>query len=147
MRAGKRRSNSGNCSNSSTGNPGIQRRDVLVAGAALAAWQKGAAQLSGNPAAMQAAISAFTGGRTAGTGRVALDIAPLVENGNTVPVSVRVESAMTAADHVKRIALFSERNPQPEVAVFQRSPLGGGPAARRQRQPWHVVGAGRPAAF
>ncbi len=103
----------------------VNRRDVRVAGAALTAWQHGAAQLSGNPAAMQATIAAFTGGRPASTGRVMLDIAPLVDNGNTVPVSVRVESAMTATDHVKRIALCSERNPQPEVAVFVLSPLCG----------------------
>ena len=104
---------------------GISRREVVVAGAALAAWQHGAAQLSGNPAAMQAAVAAFTGGRTPLPGRVELDIAPLVENGNTVPVSVRVSSAMTATDHVRRIALFTERNPQSEVAVFNLSLLSG----------------------
>lgn len=104
---------------------GITRRQVVVAGAALAAWQHGAAQLSGNPAAMQAAITAFTGGRMPGNGRVELDISPLVENGNTVPVSVRVQSAMTATDHVRRIAIFTERNPQPEVAEFKLSLLSG----------------------
>jgi len=107
---------------------GSSRRQVVVvvaAGAALAAWQRSAAQLSGNPAAMQAAVAAFTGGRTPSSGRVELDIAPLVENGNTVPVSVRVDSAMTAADHVRRIAIFSERNPQPEVAVFNLTLLSG----------------------
>lgn len=104
---------------------GISRREVVVAGAALAAWQPGAAQLSGNPAAMQAAVAAFTGGRTPQSGRVQLDIAPLVENGNTVPVSVRVDSAMSATDHVRRIALFTERNPQSEVAVFNLSLLSG----------------------
>ena len=103
----------------------IDRRTVLVTGAALLAWQHSAAQLSGNPAAMQAAVSAFTGGLVPRSGRVFLDIAPLVENGNTVPVVVRVESAMTAAEHVRRLALFSERNPQPEVAVFNLSLLSG----------------------
>ena len=103
----------------------LTRRHVLVAGAALAAWQPSTAQLSGDPAALQTAIAAFTGGRKPSTGRVQLDIAPLVENGNTVPVAVRVDSAMTAADHVRRIALFTERNPQPEVAVFNLSLLSG----------------------
>jgi sulfur-oxidizing protein SoxY len=101
------------------------RRQVLLVGAAALAWQPGSAQLSGNPAAMQAAIAAFTGGQQLATGRVHLDIAPLVENGNTVPISVRVDSAMTSADHVRRIALFTERNPQPEVAVFELSLLSG----------------------
>jgi sulfur-oxidizing protein SoxY len=101
------------------------RREVLLAGAALAAWRQSPAQLSGDPAAMQAAITRFTGGRKPENGRVKLDIAPLVENGNTVPVTVQVDSAMTAADHVRRIALFTERNPQPEVAVFNLSLLSG----------------------
>ncbi len=104
----------------------MTRREVVVTGAALLAWQHSAAQLSGNPAAMQAAVTRFTGGRTpSSSARVLLDIAPLVENGNTVPVSVRVDSAMTAAEHVKRIALFTERNPQPEVAVFNLSLISG----------------------
>ena len=104
---------------------GLNRREVIVAGAALAAWQHSTAQLSGNPVAMQAAVAAFTGGRAPSTGRVELELAPLVENGNTVPVSVRVQSAMSATDHVRRIALFTERNPQSEVAVFKLSPLSG----------------------
>lgn len=105
--------------------PDIPRRHVLLAGAALAVWQPATAQLSGDPAALQKAVLAFTGGRTPHNGRVQLDIAPLVENGNTVPVAVRVDSAMTSADHVRRIAIFSERNPQPEVAVFNLSLLSG----------------------
>ena len=104
---------------------GINRRQVVVAGAALTAWQHGVAQLSGNPAALTAAVTAFTAGRMPTPGGIELDIAPLVENGNTVPVSVRVASAMSASDHVKRIALFTERNPQPEVAVFKLSLLSG----------------------
>ena len=40
---------------------------------------------------------------------------PLVENGNTVPLTVSVESPMTAADHVKAIHVFNEKNPQPNV--------------------------------
>lgn len=101
------------------------RRDVVVAGAALAGWRLSSAQLSGDPAALQAAVMAFTGGRAPVTGRVTLDIAPLVENGNTVPVSVQVSSAMTSTDHVRRIALLTERNPQPEVVVFNLSLLSG----------------------
>ena len=101
------------------------RREVVVAGAALAVWRRGQAQLSGNPAALQTAINSFTAGRQPVPGRITLEIAPLVENGNTVPVLVQVQSAMTAADHVRRMALFTERNPQPEVAVFTLSLASG----------------------
>jgi sulfur-oxidizing protein SoxY len=58
-------------------------------------------------------------------GRITIEIAELVENGNAVPVSVQVQSPMTAADHVQSLALFTERNPQPEVAVFHFSPRSG----------------------
>lgn len=70
------------------------------------------------PEAMQAAIQAFTEGRAWQEGRVKLDIAALVENGNAVPVSVSVASTMVGADRVRAIALFTERNPLPDVAVF-----------------------------
>jgi sulfur-oxidizing protein SoxY len=80
------------------------------------------------PESMRAALADFTGGAPLRDGRpglVALEIAPLVENGNTVPVSVRVASPMTEADHVRRIALFTERNPEPNVAVFHLGPSNG----------------------
>ena len=77
------------------------------------------------PEALQAAIANFTSGAVVGTGRVELQIAELVENGNAVPVTISVDSPMTAADHVKRIALFNERNPLPDVAVFELSPANG----------------------
>ena len=58
-------------------------------------------------------------------GRVALEIAALVENGNVVPITVAVDSPMTAADHVTTIALFNERNPERDVARFQLGPRAG----------------------
>lgn len=80
----------------------------------------------GQPAPdLAAAVRAFTGGAVPRTGRVALEVAQLVDNGNAVPVAVRVESPMTAADHVRRIGLFNEKNPQPDVAVFALSPRSG----------------------
>jgi sulfur-oxidizing protein SoxY len=32
---------------------------------------------------------------------------------------------MTAAEHVKRIAVFNEKNPQPSVATFHLTPRSG----------------------
>lgn len=71
------------------------------------------------------AIRSFTGGAQPREGRVKFEISPLVENGNAVPVSVTVDSPMTAADHVRRIALFNEKNPQADVVVFHFSPRSG----------------------
>ena len=57
-----------------------------------------------------------------------LDIPPLVENGNTVPMTVTVDSPMTADDYVKAIHVFNEKNPQPHVFNAWLSP-GNGKAA------------------
>jgi sulfur-oxidizing protein SoxY len=74
---------------------------------------------------LNAAIAAFAGGVPVREGRVEFDIAPLVENGNTVPVTVRVQSPMSEADHVQAIAIFNEKNPQRDVAVFHLGPRAG----------------------
>ena len=76
-------------------------------------------------AEMQAAVRAIVGEAQVNVGRVALDVPPLVENGNTVPLTVAVESPMTAADHVKAIHVFNEKNPQPDVASFYLGPRNG----------------------
>lgn len=74
---------------------------------------------------LAAAVRNFTGGTPARAGRVSLEIEPLVENGNTVPITITVASPMTADDHVLAIAVFAGRNPQPEVAQFDLTPRSG----------------------
>jgi sulfur-oxidizing protein SoxY len=104
--------------------PVASRRTVLVLGTgALATLVVRPA--AATPEALQAAIADFTKGAVARPGRVRLDIPLLVENGNAVPVTVRVDSPMTVEDHVRRIALFNEKNPQPNIAVFYLSPRNG----------------------
>lgn len=100
------------------------RRRVLQLGAALLGLRLlPAAQAT--PESMRAAVAAITGGAPVQTGRVRLEIAELVDNGNVVPVRVEVDSPMTEADHMRRIALFTEANPQPEVALFELGPANG----------------------
>src|SRR5216684_6956639 len=77
------------------------------------------------PAAMQEAIRKVVGSARVSPGRVKLELPPLVENGNTVPLAVRVESPMTEADHVRAIHVFTEKNPQPEVVSFYLGPRAG----------------------
>jgi len=94
---------------------------VLACGAAsITAATSARAQLDPNQAALrraalQEAVRKVTGGAPVGRGRVKLELPPLVDNGNAVPLSVAVESPMTAADHVKAIHVFTEKNPQPYV--------------------------------
>ncbi len=75
--------------------------------------------------AMAEAIRKVVGTATPTEGRVTLDVPPLVENGNTVPLTVTVESPMTAADHVKAIHVFNEKNPQPNVFSARLGPRSG----------------------
>ena len=74
---------------------------------------------------LQAAIKAFTNGAPLQRGRVKLDIAPLVENGNTVPITVHVTSPMTPADHVLAITVLNEKNPQRDVITCRLGPRAG----------------------
>jgi sulfur-oxidizing protein SoxY len=77
------------------------------------------------PATMQEAIKKVVGTATVNPGRVKLELPPLSENGNAVPLTVSVESPMTPADHVKALYVFTEKNPQPEVATFRLGPRAG----------------------
>ena len=65
--------------------------------------------------ALDEAVRKVVGSAQVRSGKVTLEVPPLVDNGNTVPLSVDVDSPMTAADHVKAIHVFTERNPQPYV--------------------------------
>ena len=82
----------------------------------------------------QAAIDRLRGSRTPQEGRITLRAPPIAENGNTVPLTVSVESPMTAADHVKAIHVFADKNPTPDVATFHRTPAMGRASADGQTQ-------------
>jgi sulfur-oxidizing protein SoxY len=103
------------------------RREILQGAAALAG---GGVLLSIRPAAatpemMKDAVRAVIGEAPVKKGKVKLELPPLVENGNSVSCSVAVESPMTAADYVKAIHIFNEKNPQPNVISVKLGPRAG----------------------
>jgi sulfur-oxidizing protein SoxY len=110
---------------------GCTRRAVLRTGVGLvgSVCVRSVAAAPDDPGAtapdLAAAVAAFAGGAQVHAGRVTLDVAPLVENGNTVPIAVNVASPMSEADHVQAIAVFNERNPQRDVAIFRLGPRAG----------------------
>ena len=105
----------------------IDRRQVVAgaAGAVLALALRPAAAAQPRTETTESAIRRFAGDNTIRPGRVSLDLPPLVDNGNTVPLTVSVESPMTLADHVRRIGVFNEKNPQPNVVTLHLRPGAG----------------------
>jgi sulfur-oxidizing protein SoxY len=106
------------------------RRRFLVGAAGLAGGMALVTLVPGGraaatPATMQAAVKAVAGDAPLTKGRIKLELPPLVENGNAVPLGITVESPMTDADHVKAIHVFTEKNPQPNVVSFQLGPRAG----------------------
>src|SRR5262245_47238686 len=67
----------------------------------------------------------ITGGTAVRESRVKLDIPHLAENGHLVPLTVSVESPMTATDHVRTLYLLSEKNPRPIIAKIGMTPGTG----------------------
>jgi sulfur-oxidizing protein SoxY len=77
------------------------------------------------PETLATAIRNVVGAAVVRTGKVKLDVPPLVENGNTVPMTVSVANPMTSNDYVKSIHVFNEKNPQPNVGNFYLGPRAG----------------------
>jgi sulfur-oxidizing protein SoxY len=96
---------------------------ALAGGAAVLAVTLRPAEAT--PAMLATAIRNVVGTAPVKTGKVKLDIPPLVENGNTVPMTVSVASPMAPEDHVKSIHVFNEKNPQPNIGNFYLSPQAG----------------------
>jgi sulfur-oxidizing protein SoxY len=70
-------------------------------------------------------MRAIVGNTPIQAGKVSLDIPPIAENGNSVPLTVSVESPMTPAEHVRSIHIFAQENPLPTVAHFFLGPRAG----------------------
>jgi sulfur-oxidizing protein SoxY len=81
--------------------------------------------LHATPEMLSSAIRNVVGEAQVREGKVKVDIPPLVENGNTVPMTIRVASPMTADDFVKSIHVFNEKNPQPNIGNFYLGPWSG----------------------
>ncbi len=106
-------------------------RRIFLLGAA------GAAALSGWLASTDAAVAQdkaltweetikkIVGDAKATDGKINVDMPEIAENGNTVPFTIKVDSPMTEADHVKALHVISSGNPQPGVATFRFTPASG----------------------
>jgi sulfur-oxidizing protein SoxY len=104
------------------------RRNFLIAAGGIAGGLglgSAAGGAHATPDEMQAAVRKVTGQAPVRRGRVKLDMPPLIDNSNSVSLSVTVESPMTPADHVKAIHVFTEKNPLPNVVSVFLGPRAG----------------------
>ena len=77
------------------------------------------------PADTERALTAVLQGAEPLRERVKLDLPPLVENGNSVPMTVSVDNPMIDADFITDIYVFNQRNPQPDITHVKLSPVNG----------------------
>lgn len=106
----------------------VTRRQALglSAGAmAFVAFGPGMKAARADEAAAKKSLMEFTGGATPASGKITLTAPEIAENGNTVPVTVSVDSEMTEASYVQSVMLLAEGNPNPGVATFHFSPMSG----------------------
>ena len=102
--------------------PTRRRALLVIAGAGLVSLAPAA---EATEVAMAEAIRELIGEAPLEPGKVKLELPSIVENGNTVPLSVSVESPMTQADYVESIHIFNQKNPQPYIAAFHLGPRAG----------------------
>jgi sulfur-oxidizing protein SoxY len=105
----------------------ISRREfVLGAGAVLAVVGGLVPRLAlATPEAAKDLLLGLVKGTQPKEGRITLKAPEIAENGNTVPVSVVVESPMTEQDYVKAVHVVAVGNPLPGVITLRFRPENG----------------------
>ena len=80
------------------------------------------------------ALDALLDRRELRAGKVAIEIPRLADNGNSVPLTITVDSPMSETDRVVAIYVYSERNPRPCIAAIELGPdIGRAQIATRIR--------------
>jgi sulfur-oxidizing protein SoxY len=106
----------------------LNRRQMLTISAGVltaAAWGGAISPARAAKNDSEELIKKFTGGKPATEGRVRLDLPEIAENGNTVPMTVSVESPMTEQSYVSDVLIVSDGNPRGGIATFHFSPASG----------------------
>jgi sulfur-oxidizing protein SoxY len=81
--------------------------------------------LFATPAETDTEIAKFTGGKAFDKGKITIDLPEIAENGNTVPLSIVVDSPMTTDNYISDILVVADGNPRPGVATFRLTPASG----------------------
>jgi sulfur-oxidizing protein SoxY len=103
----------------------LTRRGALLLGAGMTLTLVAIDDGMATPAEADAEIAKFTGGKATESGKIAIDLPEIAENGNTVPLAIKVDSAMTADDYVSEIRVIADGNPNPGIVKFHLTPMAG----------------------
>ena len=97
-------------------------RRVFISMVPLVFCARGHAQPNAHVSTIDPLVRSFTNGRDVLPGRVTLVLRKVADNGNSVPMTVKVDSPMTPAEHVRSVHLISEKNPVRDMASFYFGP-------------------------
>lgn len=106
----------------------LTRRQLLAFGAGAAAFGITLGRVPfalATPEDVNSKIAEIFGGVTPQSGKITLSTPEIAENGNTVPISVSVDSAMEGADLVESVTIFADGNPSPSIATFHFTAMSG----------------------
>ena len=103
----------------------LDRRQILSFGAGAVVIAASPLPAFAAPEDLEQARRELFGDRPITEGRVEVKLPPIAENGYSVPLSVMIDSPMTAKDYVKRVAILSPRNPFPLIAQYHFTPKSG----------------------
>jgi len=99
----------------------ISRREAIFFTAAACLLPSAA---SATPDAAKKLLATLGSG-TPQLGKVTIVAPEIAENGNTVPITIDVDSPMTDQSYVKTIMMVADGNPLPGVASFDLTPANG----------------------
>ncbi|WP_019954214.1 thiosulfate oxidation carrier protein SoxY [Yoonia vestfoldensis] len=102
----------------------VERRTLIKGAAASAALVLvgGAPLRADNHNGWQGWRDQLLAGRELSEGTITLDLPAVAENGAQVPLTVQIDSPMTADDHVSAIHIIATRNPAPQIGTFRLTP-------------------------
>jgi len=104
---------------------GVALVAVGGAGTATGVGALGSSVPAGGAAGFEAAFARLTGGAKTLQDGIVLELPMQVDNGNTVPFTVTVDSPMSDAEHVRAIHVLATDNPEAIVGTFRLSLLSG----------------------
>ncbi|WP_055038814.1 thiosulfate oxidation carrier protein SoxY [Blastochloris viridis] len=103
----------------------VDRRAVLRGGGGLVVLAMVSPAAASPPDDVAAAIRDLVGDAVLHDGCIRLQVPATAENGAVVPVTVAVESPMTADAYVRAIHIVATGNPTPGVASYRFTPASG----------------------